>query len=214
MRAALGSDTLSAVKCDKCESEATVHEVTIKGGKRHEQHLCESCAAVEGVAPQAVHTPITDLLSKYITAQSEAVATVAGGSPVSAPVSSGTCACCGLTYAQFRQSGLMGCPDCYTAFEAQLTPLLSRAHEGGTHHVGKSPRRPLNRSAPATAPAVSAIDPAQHAERVAQLSKKLAEAVGAEQYEKAAKIRDELARLEGKGSEPEGPSSRGKRGEA
>jgi len=204
------------VKCDKCEKEATVHEVTIKGGKRHEKHLCESCAAAEGVAPQpAVHTPITDLLSKYITAQSEAVAAVAGGSPVAAPVASGTCAVCGLTYAQFRQSGLMGCPDCYTAFEAQLTPLLSRAHEGGTHHVGKSPRRPLSRAkaASATAPDARAVDPAQQAQRLAQLNKKLAEAIAAEQYEKAAKIRDELARLEGRGTEADGPSSRKPGGE-
>ena len=46
-----------------------------------------------------------------------------------------------MTWAEFRQSGLLGCAHDYTLFEKDLTPLLQRAHEGATHHVGKVPAR-------------------------------------------------------------------------
>ena len=36
---------------------------------------------------------------------------------------------------------LLGCANDYTVFERDLTPLLQRAHEGATHHVGKVPAR-------------------------------------------------------------------------
>src|SRR5262249_37488788 len=116
------------MKCDQCEQEATVHEVTIKAGKKVERHLCERCARKQGIAVQP-QLPINELINKSMIP--------AGGSGAP-PVERGTvCGACGPTSAEFRQSGLLGCPDCYRTFEAQLGPLLERAHEGGTHHVGK-----------------------------------------------------------------------------
>lgn len=187
----------------------------IKGGKRHEKHLCEQCAKSEGMAPQVVaQTPITKLLSPYLTGMQESAQAAAPGSAVGgqagSPVS--TCAACGLTYASFRQTGYLGCPECYTAFEQQLVPLIARAHEGGTHHTGKSPKRPVMAGADArgagTAQAaqraafIEAEKAAQQAtearllaERAVMLQKRLNEAVAAEEYEKAAQLRDELARL-------------------
>ena len=51
------------------------------------------------------------------------------------------CDACGITWAEFRQGGLFGCANDYGVFEKDLTPLLERAHEGATHHVGKVPTR-------------------------------------------------------------------------
>lgn len=188
------------MKCNKCDNEATVHEVTIKGGQRHEKHLCEACAKGEGMAPQ-VHTSLPALLTQYITSQSQAASGVAAtaSATVAAPT---VCPACGTTYAQFRSTGLLGCPACYAAFESQLGPLLARAHEGGTHHVGKTPRGP---GGAAAAPGAAQPDP-QRAERVATLRKHLADAVAAEQYEKAAKLRDELTRLESLPAAPSTPA--------
>lgn len=198
-----------AVKCDKCSNEATVHEVVIKGGKQHEKHLCEQCAKGDGL-PVQTHAPLTSLLTQYITQQTDAAATVATG--VAPGLAQATCTGCGLGFAQFRQSGLLGCALCYEAFEQQLGPLLARAHEGGTHHVGKSPKsaegtRAVKSTAAAatgdeepTRPAPTLAATARETEaRKAQISalrKQLSDAVAAEQYEKAAKIRDELARLD------------------
>lgn len=115
----------------------------------------------------------------------------------------GVCEGCGLTFAQFRQAGMLGCAKCYGAFEGQLGPLLSRAHEGGTHHVGKVPRSAAGavsaaaRSEPGAA--AQADSAAQRKARAAQLRKQLAEAVASEHYERAAALRDELQRLEESG---------------
>ena len=111
--------------------------------------------------------------------------------------SAGACDSCGQTFSQFRQSGLMGCPRCYAAFEGQLGPLLSRAHEGGTHHVGKSPRSAAGgKTPPATSGAPESAQSAAPGTRAraAALRKQLSEAVAAEQYERAAGARDECAR--------------------
>lgn len=197
-----------SVKCDNCSNEATVHEVVIKGGKQHEKHLCESCAKGDGL-PVQTHAPITSLLTQYITQQSDAATTAATG--VAPSGAQTACPSCGLTFAQFRQSGLLGCTGCYEAFEQQLGPLLARAHEGGTHHVGKTPKSAgtTTASKPQHAPTAIAAAPseppapaepaADHAAKITQaaaLRKQLNDAVAAEQYEKAARIRDELARLD------------------
>lgn len=201
------------VKCDRCDNEATCHEVMIKNGKRLERHLCESCAKAEGMGPQA-HVPITQLLNQYITSQMHGAKAGTSGEP-SAAALAGTCPACGTTLNQFRQTGLLGCPECYAAFEGQLSPLLQRAHEGGTHHTGKQPRRRRGaetaQSAPTDVPSggprggtsvagveggVPVAPVASTAAEVQSIKAALAEAVAAERYEDAARLRDELLKLE------------------
>ncbi len=238
------------MKCDSCEKEATVHELLpSKGGKIVEKHLCEQCAREAGVAVQT-HLPLTQLLSQFLTTQAKAAAGAAPA-PGTTTVQPGVCRTCGVSYAQFRHSGLLGCPDCYRSFETQLSPLLERAHEGGTHHVGKVPRylqAPGGATPPIAEPAVSHPAPTQSPAtpltyvppnnpvpaakpipvakptsaqakpvdlrlRLQALRKQLNDAVAAEQYEKAAKIRDELSRLEGKPPGPTGERKSEKPGE-
>ena len=74
-------------------------------------------------------------------------------------------------------------------FEKDLTPLLQRAHEGATHHVGKVPTRRGGTGVPMK----RQVD-------VAKLRKELARAVEAEDYERAAKLRDQIRQAEGIGA--------------
>jgi len=67
------------------------------------------------------------------------------------------CPNCGMTFNVFKHKGLLGCETCYHAFERVLTPLLSRAHEGGTHHTGKCPTSDLAPTTPTAS--VPAADP-------------------------------------------------------
>jgi protein arginine kinase activator len=185
--------------CDICGEEATVHELRVVGGKKVEKHLCENCARKQGIATSpAVSVP--ELIEKYLAAASKPAE--------SAPLarSPSTCPTCSTTYLEFRQSGLLGCQDCYRAFEVQLGPLLERAHESGTHHVGKLPRRALTGAAKSRPGPERGVDsrgiesilggPAEVAGRLATLRRQLEEAVGAEQYERAAHIRDQIRKLE------------------
>ena len=160
------------MKCDHCDGVPVVTEVVVENGKKVEHHLCEKCAAELGVTPQA-HAPINELITKFVLSH-------AGGKTASGPA----CKCehCGLSFAEFRKSGLMGCSACYGAFEAQVGPLIERAHEGGTHHIGKIPRR--------------AGASVERQERITVLRRKLSDAIEAEQYEQAAILRDQIRRFE------------------
>lgn len=185
------------MKCQRCENEATVHEVTRKNGQTFERHLCESCARENGIAAQP-QAPIEALLTHFATHPP-----VAPSAPSAAPQPSqarpATCPDCGMTFADFKHTGTFGCPTCYVTFEAPLSPLIERAHEGGLRHVGKSPRRLLS-SGPLTAPAKGAPSPAvadkhELQQRLLVLRKQLEDSVKSEQYERAAKLRDEIRRL-------------------
>lgn len=176
------------MKCDHCENEATVHEVTVKNGVKIEKHLCEVCAQQQGLAVQS-QIPFAELMTKYIV--------TSGTQP---PVARAThCPICKITFAEFRQHGLLGCAECYRAFEDQLAPLIERAHEGGTSHVGKVPRRasggkprkqPNGEQDEETLAQLEA-----RAERLRSIREELDRAVAAEEYEKAARLRDEIRKL-------------------
>jgi protein arginine kinase activator len=212
------------MKCDRCESEATVHEVTIKGGRRHEKHLCERCAREQGI-PITTNTPLTELLSQFVSLQ--AAAKEAKGQALAATAD--MCPACGMTFAVFRQNEKLGCMHCYTTFEGQLGKLLERLHDGATHHVGKTPKRLLAAStrvagrdvgegnppaqAPRPGPKIVVLTAAQVQRRIGNLKKKLEEAVQLEQYEKAAQIRDELLKLQKLGAPGAPGGTQGEAGE-
>jgi protein arginine kinase activator len=163
------------MKCDNCNKAATVHLTEIKNGKKLEKHLCEQCAAQNEGLPVKSHTPINELLTNFVMAHS-GIQKETGT----------TCENCGITWAEFRQSGLLGCESDYALFERDLTPLLQRAHEGATHHIGKVPARRGGSGVPAK----RAVD-------LSKLRKELARAVEAEDYERAAKLRDQIRTAEG-----------------
>ena len=89
------------------------------------------------------------------------------------------------TLQDFRETGRLGCPDCYRSFEAPLRDLLRRLH-GSTHHLGE---RYAERGAePAAAERGS--------EQAADLREQLRLAVETENFELAAELRDRLRVLE------------------
>lgn len=162
-------------KCDRCARPATHHSVEINKGEKIEKHLCEQHAAEEGLAIKSIHTPINELLTNFVKAH-------AGVEAV--PSSQGmACEACGMTFSQFRKDSLLGCPDCYKAFEQQLATILERAQEGGTHHIGKVPRR--------------AGTGEQRQALLMRMRKRLNQAVVGEDYELAARLRDDIRKFEG-----------------
>lgn len=51
------------------------------------------------------------------------------------------CPACRTSFAEFRQKGLFGCPECYDNFTAAVRDLLPRVHAGAYQHRGKTPGR-------------------------------------------------------------------------
>ncbi|MEQ9454862.1 MAG: UvrB/UvrC motif-containing protein [Phycisphaeraceae bacterium] len=161
-------------KCDRCDRPATHHSVEIDKGDKIEKHLCDLHAAEDGLAIKAIPTPINDLLTNFVKLQQEDDEVGSPDEP--------RCEGCGMSFSEFREKHLLGCAQCYAAFEHQLSPLLERAHEGGTHHVGKVPRR---------------AGAGEHRQmQLMRMRKRLDDAVTIEDYELAARIRDEIRQFE------------------
>jgi protein arginine kinase activator len=160
------------MQCDRCSKPATVHLTEIVDGEKIEKHLCEDCASSEGITIKA-SLPLSQLLEDFVvSAQS--------GPPSEEPEPQ--CDVCGLSFSEFRKGRLLGCPNDYEAFSEALDPLLQRAHEGATQHVGKAPH--------------SAGSAQQRHNAVLRLRGQLKSAVTAEDYERAAALRDQIKELE------------------
>ena len=159
--------------CQNCKKHtATVHLTDLIGGDKQERHLCEACASQEGVTIKQ-HVSINDVLNSFLMCQA--------GVQELAKVK---CPECGLSFVEFRSQGLLGCPHDYEAFGEALGNVIERAQDGRTHHTGKSPGQ------------VVTIDPAR--QQKVDLQRELRAAVEQEDYERAAKLRDQISELEKK----------------
>ena len=160
--------------CGNCGSgEAVVHLTQIVNNEMSTAHLCEKCAAEKGLeaTPEPTKFPLTDFLAQMGEKTAEEQADP-----------SGPCGFCGLSFSDFRDSGRLGCPHCYSTFEAHLRGLLRRIH-GGTAHVGKV-YLPPDASA------------GEMERRLEGLRRKLQRAVDSEDFERAAELRDQIRTLE------------------
>lgn len=137
------------------------------------QHVCQACADQLGVSTPKLQKFPADLLEDLLAVKSQR-------RPGKA---SEACPGCGMTPAEFRQKGRLGCPRCYEAFRTELVPLLQRIHEANAH-TGR-------------VPGVSASPPPPLDERsLSDVRRRLEDAVRGERYEEAARLRDELRHLE------------------
>lgn len=164
--------------CERCTKPATVHMTEISGGKPHEVHLCDACAQEAGYVQQS-HVPINELLSQFLKTHAQVS---------DAPTT--RCSDCGMTWQEFKDTGLLGCPKDYELFLNQLSGVIERAQNGATHHTGKI----LHAGGRALGPAEDAVQ--LRLAELNRLRKELAVAVEAESYEKAARLRDQIRALE------------------
>lgn len=168
------------MKCDVCESEATVFLTQIINGQMTTVNLCDACSKAKGVTDEAGFGLAEAFLSSN------------GPTTPSAEV---ICGACGFTASQLKKIGRMGCPECYNTFREGLDNLLRAMHKG-TRHAGKVPGKV------ADAPEVVAPAPKPRASKksaptptVAQLREQLEAAVRDERYEDAATLKKEIERL-------------------
>lgn len=155
-----------SLQCSNCGEVATVHLTQIINNKIIKVDLCESCAQAKGVTDPEGFS-LAELLAK--------------GQPAAKPGDPRvTCGSCGLTTADFRRTGRVGCSDCFEVFAPLLRPALEDMHVGAQHQ-GKVPEQALSR---------------QNAhQRLESLESALASAIAEEAYEDAAKYRDQIREI-------------------
>ena len=154
-------------KCERCSSPATVHITEVLGpGKFEEHHVCEQCYKQYNQESQGP-------LSKALTSDP--------GDLDEALFGQQQCPDCGIKFIDFRNNHRLGCSRDYQVFQAELLPLLENIH-GDTRHCGKTPRRyPQTKQAEA---------------ELVQLRQRLKRSVDREDYEEAARLRDQIKTLE------------------
>lgn len=156
--------------CQQCKKQtATVHLTDLVKGDKRERHLCEDCAAKEGIAVKQ-HVSINDVLNSFLMSSS--------GVQELAKI---RCPSCGMSFVEFRSQGLLGCPDDYDVFGEAIQNVIERAQDGKTHHVGKGPGQKL--------------EPTSVEHERQRITRELREAVEREDYELAARLRDRLGEL-------------------
>ena len=160
--------------CQRCDDEASVHLTETVDGRRREVHLCKPCARKAGMklpdSPPALalDAVVQDLIVTHVGELVGELADLA-------------CPECGTRFMEFRSRGRLGCPRDYEVFRDELMPLLENIHDE-TRHSGKVPRRaPRN---------------TQQQTTLIQLRNDLKRAVAAEDYETAARIRDQIKSIE------------------
>lgn len=162
--------------CDHCkEREAVINLTQVEHDSKVTLHLCEQCAQQKGVETGA--TVLKSPLGDFISALGKG-----GTSLLPAPADGLRCDACGSTLKDFRESGRLGCAQCYAAFETHLRDLLRRLH-GSSQHVGERYAAPGGEHAD---PRAELLD----------LKDQLRRAVENENFELAAELRDRIRVLE------------------
>ncbi|MEW8957207.1 UvrB/UvrC motif-containing protein [Clostridium sp.] len=166
--------------CEKCnKNKANVHIIKVINGIKQEMNLCDMCAkdqenlslTIDG----SLESPFNfqNLISGLMDYINDGV-----NNENNINIQ---CPSCKTTYLEVRKKGLLGCNDCYKAFENYITPMI-RGVQKDVEHVGKLPEKVGKEII--------------EKRKVLKLKEELQEAILSEEYEKAATIRDEIKKIQ------------------
>ncbi len=173
--------------CDRCgKREASVF---IRREGSGESALCGNCAREQGISAEdgRLQISLEDLFSP----------------PQDLPDRPGyrsACSACGTRLEEVRKSGRVGCPACFESFRAELVSFLQRRGRRGAYR-GSVPRRFASSGRLSPGPRVSPDEAAEPGRPVSaqperpDLEGRLQDALAAEDYELAARLRDLLRSL-------------------
>lgn len=174
--------------CEQCKQrEATIVIREVINGVATEHHLCGQCASGTELGMLLEEdSPFAKLLSGILglnapkDARSEEAASL-------------TCPHCHTTFGDFIEHGRFGCPECYETFGLLIYDNIKKI-QGNDTHVGKRPKY-FGDSSNNTEAAEEVKQEETLAEKIEILLARQQEAVRDEDYEAAAKYRDEIRNL-------------------
>lgn len=179
------------MKCDNCgKDNANVRYLRNINGVKQEMNLCEECSEKLGITDINFNIPIDfssflggffedfenpDLLT--LMQQNEQT----------------KCKGCNSTFEDIINSGKFGCPKCYETFETQIDSLMNKIH-GSNRHVGRLGK--LEKINVDNKNSSNNLEESKNENKIENLKNQLKQLVKEEKYEEAAKIRDEIKKLE------------------
>ena len=165
------------MKCDYCDSKATVFLTQLAEGQMKKVCLCDSCAKERGVTDPTGFS-LADMLLGNLQA---APIGVSAKRREKMPAGGKACPQCGFSFEDFQKVRRFGCGECYHVFAEQLAPMLRGMHKG-LRHIGKVPE--------------GLMETHFRHQRLEELRNKLEQAIASESYEVAADLRDEIRTLD------------------
>jgi protein arginine kinase activator len=169
------------MKCQKCNKPATFHITELTDGSPQELHLCEEHAKLYLSQSGSEPIEVGNVAAALAQQMAEQMKNVGQTAEELAQLDQQVCPVCGASFYDFRSCGRLGCPHDYTCFEQQLEPLMLNIH-GEIEHVGKTPKSGAHASEERT--------------KLIQYRREMKEAVEAEDYERAGKLRDLIRHIE------------------
>ncbi len=179
--------------CNRCKNtKATIHLTEIIRDNRTEVHLCENCAREMGLNTKLSNFSLTatDMLSFLDLNEISGQRGEAADDILLNDSDAYVCKKCGTSFLDFKQTGKLGCEDCFQSMNKPLASVISACH-GEKMHIGKIPHiihdiieNPGERKEP-----VDEYSELKN-ESLSNLKKKLDKAVEEERYEEAAVLRD------------------------
>ncbi len=157
--------------CDKCGAPSVYHSTFIVNGVSQKTNLCRDCALKEGVFSNQSTNIFEDLFSSFQD--------LLGFDEVENVV----CPVCKTSLREFKNSGLLGCPNCYETFKAEIQDVIKRVAPFPTHK--QEAIKPVAKKEKLT-----------KEEKINRLREDMKLAVSEERYEDAAKIKKQIAKLE------------------
>ncbi len=175
--------------CQMCsKKEATFHYKSNENGHISEKHLCRECAHKEGYMSKELFSDFDNfgMLEDFFDTTAEGML---GGffknimdTPSQKTLKAvSVCPTCGMRFSDFLKQGRLGCTQCYSTFSSSLEPTIKRIH-GNIRHNGKFPD--------------GRHEKLEKESKLNSLREKLKTAIEAQEYEDAAKYRDEIRELE------------------
>lgn len=160
--------------CQSCgKNPANTHIKKVINGELTEYMLCEKCVAKMGYSNIFEGFDFDNLLGSFF----------ANTEPKLMLQNNKRCDFCGASFEDISSAGKVGCAKCYDVFFEQLMPSIKRIH-GNTKHSGKYA------SAAGTENLLK--------NQIQTLNERMKIAISEQNFEEAAKIRDELKSLQEK----------------
>lgn len=188
------------MKCQNCgRKEANVKYTQIINGVKKEMNLCEDCARELGIGRELnfnMSMNLPSFLGGFFDEYN-----MDSFIPSIGALREEGCNTCGTTYNEFANTGLFGCMDCYDIFADRLDPIL-RNIQGSNRHVGrkaKSLDKSIVKNMEAKKKELEKDKESKKENKNTKesLEEELKQAIKEERYEDAAKIRDEIKKMNG-----------------
>lgn len=183
--------------CENCKTrEANIRYTEVINGVKTEHNLCSQCAKEMDMGHYSAifdgEFPLAKLLSSLLGLEES--------SQKEDKLQQITCPVCKTSYQDFIENSRFGCPDCYNVFDLLIGDKIKKL-QGNDSHKGKQPKfRKMEPASSVTGNGSSPVgmvvkETTSQAETIALLTARLQEAIAKEEYEEAARYRDQIKAL-------------------